>query len=117
MVKSRILKAIAICIDVGVPLAATLSQFPIWINRSAGATISGIGILFVCLSIIPFYRQIREYFKSPSAWVMWGIFWLMLFALSEIINEMVIICFFGFISNLIGEFIYTLGNKYAPKDN
>ena len=110
--KGKILKVLALAIDVGVPLAVTLTQFPLWISRSASATISGISILFILLSTIPFYRQIKQYFKSPSAWVMWGMLFLILFALSEIINEMVLICFFGFIANVIGAVIYKIGIKY-----
>lgn len=115
MKKSTIIKAVAIAVDVGFPLCATLSQFPVWIDRSAAATVSGLAVVFACLSVIPFLRQIKEFFKSPSAWVMWGILFLIFFALRSIIDEMVLICFFGFIGNVIGEFIYKYGEKIKNK--
>ena len=59
--KGKILKISALVLDVGAPLAATMTQFPMWINRSAGATVSGTFVLFALLSAIPFFKQIRRY--------------------------------------------------------
>ena len=50
--KGKICKISALVLDVGAPFAATLSQFPVWIDRSANATISGLFILFAFLSLI-----------------------------------------------------------------
>ena len=111
MTKGKLIKAIALIIDVAVPLGATISQFPIWVERSAKATVSGLALLFILLSVLPFIRQIREYFKSPAVWVVWGVLFLVFYALSAIIDEMVIISFFGLLSNLLGELLYKYGEK------
>lgn len=111
MTKGKLIKAIALAIDVGVPLGVTLSQFPIWVERSAKATVSGLALLFVLLSILPFIRQIREYFKSPAVWVIWGVLFIVFYALSAIINEMIVISFWGLVSNLFGEMLYKYGER------
>lgn len=112
--KGKILKVSALVIDVGAPLAATISQFPVWVDRSAEATISGIFILFAFLSMIPFLKQIIAYFKSPSAWLMWCVILVALIALSAIINEAIIICAIGAVANIIGAGLYKLGNHFDP---
>lgn len=116
--KGKVLKVSALALDVGAPLAATISQFPIWVDRSAGATVSGLFVLFAFLSAIPFLRQIKAYFKSPSAWVMWCIIFVALIALRAIIDEILVICAIGALANIIGAGLYKLGDKYAsPKGN
>ena len=115
--KGKICKISAIVLDVGAPLAATVSQFPVWVDRSADATISGLFVLFAFLSIIPFFRQIKAYFKSPSAWTMWCIIFVALVALRAIIDEIIVICVIGAISNVVGAGLYKIGDKYDSSNN
>lgn len=115
--KGKILKISALVLDVGAPLAATISQFPMWVDRSAGATVSGLFVLFAFLSAIPFFKQIKAYFKSPSAWAMWCIILVSLIALRAIIDEIIVICAIGAFANIIGEGLYKLGDKFDPPNN
>lgn len=115
--KGNILKSIAIGVDVLVPLAATFSQFPIWIERSSSATVSGVFLIFAFFSVLPFLKQIRTWLKSPSVEVVWLIIFIMLLILKSIIQEMVIICFFGVLSNTIGAVLYRIGKKISDKDS
>ena len=112
--KGKIFKISALVLDVGAPLAATVSQFPVWVDRSAGATVSGLFVLFALLSAVPFFKQIKAYFKSPSVWVMWCVIFVALIALHAIIDEMLVICAIGALSNVIGAGLYKLGDKYDP---
>ena len=109
----KVVKWSAIGVDVACPLIATISQFPIWIHRSSEATVSGTFLLFALLSMLPFAKQIATYMKSPSAWVVWGILFALFIALRNIIDEMVIVCFVGLLSNIVGTFVYKLGEKIA----
>ena len=115
--KGKIFNSSALVLDVGAPLAATVSQFPVWVDRSAGATVSGLFVLFALLSAIPFFKQIKAYFKSPSVWVMWCVIFVALIALHAIIDEMLVICAIGALSNVIGAGLYKLGDKYDPPKN
>lgn len=54
------------------------------------------------LSAIPFFKQIKAYFKSPSVWVMWCIILVALVALRAIIDEIIVICLIGAAANVIG---------------
>ena len=47
--KGWLIRKAAIVLDVGAPLAATLLQFPVWVDKSAEASFSG---LFIVLAFI-----------------------------------------------------------------
>lgn len=114
--KGAILKTIAIGIDVGVPLAATLTQFPLWVEQSAEATMSGLCLVFIGLSVIPFLKVLKEYFKSPSSWVIFGLIFMFLLLLRSILDQMLIVSFAGFVANIIGAALYGIGNNLQQKD-
>jgi hypothetical protein len=114
--KGNILKAVAIALDVCAPFVATLTQFPIWVNKSAEATFSGLFIIFAFLSCLPFIKYIKAYFRSPSVWVVWLVLFVSLFALRSIISEMLIVCFIGAISNCIGAVLYKIGKKISLQE-
>ena len=107
----RILKASAIAIDVGAPLIATLTQFPIWIERSSEATVSGIFLVFALLSVVPLFRYFKALVKSPSAPLMWGILLAFLYAMRVIIDEMIVISFVGLVSNVLGWVLFRWANN------
>lgn len=115
--KGKILRGAAVGIDVGVPLAATISQFPVWIERDVSSTISGLFLLLTVISCIPFYRQIREYFKSPSVTVLWTIMFVLFALLENIASELKIVCFFGAVANYIGAAVYSLGTNISNRED
>lgn len=113
--KGKALKISAVALDVAAPLAATISQFPIWVDKSSAATVSGLFLVFAFLSAIPFMKQIKAYLKSPSAWSMWCIFLVMFIALRNIIDQIVIIAFVGLIANCGGAGLYKWGESIEQK--
>ena len=112
----RVIKGSAIALDVAAPMIATLTQFPIWVERSSDATVSGLFLLFALLSSIPFLKQIKEFIKSPSVWILWIVIFSILIVLRNIMDEMIIVCFVGMISNLIGAGIYKLGKIVGEEE-
>ncbi len=114
--KAAILKTAAIGIDVGVPVIATLTQFPLWVQHSAEATMSGLCLMFLAISALPFLKVIKEYFKSPSVWVIFAIIFVLLLLLRNIIDQMLIVSFAGLVANLIGAGLYNVGKGIYDKD-
>lgn len=108
-IKRKIVCGTGIAIDVIPALIATCTQFPVWIDRSSTATVSGLAILLIFFSCLPFLRQIKEYFKSPSAPVLWGVILALFIILQNIMDEMIAVCFVGTVSNIIGSIIYKVG--------
>lgn len=113
--KGRLVKALALIIDIAAPLAATISQFPIWIEKSAEATASGIFLILAFFSCIPLLKYIKSFMRSPSIPIVWLIIFVMLYALSSIIDQMIVVCFVGVISNTLGMFIYKIGERIAAR--
>lgn len=114
--KGTILKTAALALDVGAPLAATLTQFPLWIQKSSEATMSGLCLVFVLLSCLPFLKQIKEYFKSPSSWMIFTVLFFLFVMLRNIIDQMLVVTFVGMVANIIGAGIYALGNQIGERD-
>lgn len=113
--KGRILHISSLVIDIAPPLIATLTQFPVWIEDSSEATISGIVLLLGFICCLPFINQIKEYFKSPAVVVIWAVIYVALMLLQSIIDQMVTVAFIGSISNLIGTGLYKWGDAYTDK--
>ena len=111
MKKRRLIKTLALFIDVGAPLVATVTQFPVWVERSAGATVSGLFVVFLLLSAIPLFKHFKQFLKSPSAPLMWGFIFGFLAALHAIIDEMLIISLVGLVSNCVGWILFKLAGK------
>lgn len=115
--KGKITKAVALALDIGAPLIATFMQFPAWVERSAGSTVSGTFVVFAILSSIPLFRFLKDIFKSPSAPLLWGVALALLIALRNIVDEMIVICFVGVISNVAGTAIYKIGDSLDRKEH
>ena len=104
--KRHALTLVAILMSVAPPAAAILLYFPVWKSAGAVSVVSGFGMLLLTLASVPIFRLIKEKFKSPSAHVMWLIMFVLFFALSKIADQMIVISFIGFVSNLIASFIF-----------
>lgn len=113
--KGNIIKISSTVLCVGSPLTATIIQFPVWINKGDAATMSGLFLVLACLCCIPFFRQIKAYFKSPAAWVMWIILAVACVVIRNIIDQMAIVCVVGAIANAIGAGLYKWGDYYTNK--
>lgn len=109
--KAKLLKLLAIGIDVLVPLIVTLSYFPLWVNRSAEATVSGLAIVFALISFIPLIKVIKKRLASPSVWMVWVFIAVILIALNTIIDQAIVISVFGAIANCIGAIIYKIADR------
>ena len=115
-VKGRLLKGGALALDVGVPLAVTLSYFPLWVEKSSEATVSGIAVVFALLSLIPVLRVLKKRMESPAVWMVWTLLAVTLIVLNKIIDQAVVIAVFGAASNSIGAVIYKVGDRIEKKE-
>ena len=116
--KGQIVQWVAVLgLDVGAPLIATCTQFPAWVERSAGSTVSGLFVVFALICAIPLFKKGGEILKSPSVTLLFGIIFALLLALRNIIDEMILICFVGCLSNLAGGALYRYGVSLAGKED
>ena len=109
--KRKLFKLAGLIISTLPPLLAVLSYFPIWRERGAEAMLSGLSLCLIMMTAIPIFRAIKTAFKSPSAPIVWFMVFLLFFALSKIADDITVIAFVGFISNLIGALFFTVAKK------
>ena len=115
-VKGKLIKGGALTLDVGVPLAVTLSYFPLWVQKSAETTVSGIAVVFALLSLIPVLRVLKKRMKSPAAWMVWTVLAVVLIAINTIIDQAIVVAVFGAAANGVGAVIYKVGDRIENKE-
>ena len=109
------LTALALLVSIVPPLIATVKQFPIWVERSAEATISGSVCFLIFLCLIPLYKQILAVLKTPSAPLLWTVFALFMYLMKAIADEMFVVGAVGAISNVIGWAIFKWRDVYKRR--
>ena len=91
------------------------SYFPLWIRRGDASVLSGMSLVLIGLALIPLYKHLKGFMRSPSAPTVWLVSFLIFFLLSRIADEMTVISFVGLISNLLGSALFKLSRKYAGR--
>ena len=108
---------IGLCICI-IPVSVTiLSYFPLWLAKDDASILSGVALILIAMALLPLYKHIKHILSSPSASTMWFIFFITFFLLSRIANEMTVISFVGFTTNIIGSVFFKLSHKYSPKED
>ena len=95
---------------------AVISYFPVWSNKGAAAVISGFSLLLLLIAAMPLFKAIKSLTASFAVWSVWLIIFILFAALGSIADEMKIISFVGFISNLIGTVFFKLSKKIKDKE-
>lgn len=99
------------------PLGATIYFFPEWIQKSSGATFSGMIVVAALVFMIPFWRKIFDSLKNctltnESMPIFWIVFCGVFFALQHIVYRMVYIGIAGLIGSLLSFAICIKRNQY-----
>lgn len=112
-----VLKAIGILFSTLPPLFAVFSYFPIWNERGAEAMLSGLCLFMLLISVIPIIRTVKTALKSPSAPFLWFLIFVIFFSLSKIADDITVISFVGFISNVVGALFFSLARRFEVAKN
>ena len=99
-----------------VPVGASiLLYFPVWAERGVTTLLSGFSLLLLLMAAAPAIKLAKRLLSSPSVPIMWLIAFVIFFLLSKIADDMTVICFVGFFSNLLGAFFFKLSSRYGAK--
>ena len=115
--KKAVFSALGLVFSVVPVLSLILLYFPIWTARGDGAVLSGFTLLLILLAFAPLFRALKSILKSPSAHTMWFIIFIIFFMLSKIADEMTVISFVGFISNMIGSLFFRAARRVDRRQN
>ena len=97
------------------PAICTLSYFPLWTVAGGGRVIAGGAALLLVMCAIPIVKFLRKNFESFASYLMWLCAFLIFLLLSRIAEEMTVITFVGFVSNLIGAVFFAFAKRYKVK--
>lgn len=107
-IKSIFLRVIGLVLCVIPVSVAILSYFPAWRAEGGEVLLSGATLLLLCMAAVPLYKLISAKLRSPAAYTLWLIAFILFFLLSNIAEEMVVISFTGFVGNLLGAIAFKL---------
>ena len=114
-IKRRLIYLAGLVICILPVMICALSYFPLWASKSGAHVISGFAALLAILALSPLIKLVREALKSPASYVLWFGAFLLFFLLSRIGEEMTVISFVGFISNLVGAVFFKIADKYKEE--
>ncbi len=97
-------------------VVAILSYFPLWLAREDASVLSGLAVLLITAALVPMYKYLGSILRSPSAPLMWFAVFIVFLFLSKIANEMTVISFVGFTTNLIGSLFFKLAKRYDKEE-
>ena len=93
------------------PIIAVLEYFPLWLSDGE-STVSVFSTIFLVLCCLPFWKQIKAYFKgTPAAWVIWLIITVVFKSLAVISGDIGNVAFIALLSNLIGGVVFRLEKR------
>lgn len=92
------------------PSACVLMYFPFWESRGIGHCLAGGGALVLIILLVPIFKALKKT-ESLSSYVVWLVLFLIFLALSRIAEQMTVISFVGFISNLLGAVCFSLAKR------
>ena len=114
--KYKGITALGALLCIAPPAVATLCYFPLWVEKSSSATISGLSLILILVSIIPLFRIVKDHISSPSAPVIWILICLFCFAFKSIIDQVLVIAFVGAVSSLAGMLVFWARDKGEKKE-
>ena len=101
-------------VAVAPPAAMTLYHVPLFVNRSAGATLSGLSLLALFVCMIPFWRKLKDiksFLFNASTPVLWIIVVGVFFFLSKIADEVISIGVAGCVGSCLSAVISHISKK------
>lgn len=114
--KRLLYNAIGLAISIIPVSIAILSYFPIWAKRDDSSLLSGLSLILIAVALVPLYKHIRRALRSPSAPLMWFFTFAVFFLLSRIADEMTVISFVGFVTNVIGSLFFKAARRLGGED-
>ena len=110
--KYRVLRGISLALSVGLPAGAALACFPLSGGEPAAVKASGLCVLLLALAAVPAMRVLGLHIKTPSAWMLWTLIFIVSAALSAVIDRLVVVSFFGAVGNAAGAALWKMSGKY-----
>ena len=106
----KCLRAIGLGLCVLPPAIATLSYFPLWLEKEESA-LSAIALVLLAIAMIPLFRYIKALLRSPSAWMLWLVLFILLSLFRSVIDGLCMISFLGLLGGILGGIFFAVANR------
>ena len=93
------------------PVLATLEHFPLWLGQSQRTAFSFISLCLLLFCLLPLRRGIRKWLRSPSAWQVWMILWIVLAFTRHIAEGVLAIAAVACPCSLLGAILFSRAKK------
>jgi len=97
------------------PAAAVLEHFPVWLATDERCAFSALGLCLLLLCCLPFWRTLKAWLKTPSAWRMWLCLFLLLWLGRPLAEGLTAVSFFGMVGSLPGAVLLKMGRAEAER--
>ena len=109
-----LLKISGLCVCIIPPAIATIDLFPLFVE-SGEKQVSAIGALLLIVCAVPFWKQVKHFLSSPSAWKVWTVVLILSAVCRAVMDELFVISTIGLISGLVGAVIFAIEKSYRRK--
>ena len=93
------------------PFVCTLSYFPLWKSTGFGTCIAGGSALLLVMCFFPILKFFNSAIKNYGSYFLWGVCFVLFFALSRIAEQMIVISLIGFIGNVLGSLCFAIADR------
>lgn len=114
--KATILKLAGLILSIVPPAACALFYFPLWLGERASA-LSVMSIMVLSLCSIPFWRVIKQAFRSPSAWMLWLVIFLFTSLFESICAGLRVVALVGCLAGAVGALLFYFARRVGEKTN
>ena len=111
------LKMLGLAVSIIPPVLAILMYFPIWRCMGAEKMLSGFAVLLLLIAHAPLLKYVKSRLSATSSYTVWLVIFLVFLIVSSIAEEMKVISFVGFVSNILGALIMRLSERIGERDD
>ncbi|MBO5788884.1 MAG: hypothetical protein J6R42_02945 [Clostridia bacterium] len=98
------------------PVLVAIEHFPLWIKAGEKSTCSALGVMVLLLCLIPLKRGISQALRSPAAWQMWLILFLVLYFTQYIAQGLMAVALVAFPFSVLGAIMFRLAKKCKEEE-
>ncbi len=94
---------------------STLEFFPLWASDRE-KSISLFALVLLALAFLPLYRLLRHRLRTPSAWMLWLVFFLFLSLFHAVIDELRCIALIALVGSLVGALLFWAARRVGRRE-
>ena len=108
---SKLLYGIGMAGAIAAPAISFLCKFPVLKEHNYEQAVSWFAVLILTLCCVPFFKKIKEYFKSADATVMWLVIFILIAVIEPIVAGIKLVAFCGLCGNIFFKIMAFISSR------